>query len=255
MDIVILGGDARMPALAAMLCRRGREAVCAADAKEATALLPTARAVVTNCPPKLDITMEEIFAFASKKAKICLCGPTHFEGGARTVDLWRDEALLTENAALTAEGAVSAAMCAGRCCVKGMDCVVIGWGRVGRALTELLVAMGARVTVASRSEAHRNRAIERGAEAAPLEALNAILPDAALVYNTAPAMILDAARLVWVNRDAMVIDLAGIPYGVDLRTAWRMGVRAWREPGLPGRYCPESAAAALLRAMERGEAL
>ena len=47
------------------------------------------------------------------------------------------------------------------------------------------------------------------------------------------------------------IDLAGIPYGVDLRTAWRMGVRAWREPGLPGRYCPHSAARAILNAMDR----
>ena len=50
-----------------------------------------------------------------------------------------------------------------------------------------------------------------------------------------------------------MIDLASPPYGVDLRAAWRMGLRAWREPGLPGRHCPESAAEALLHAMERGE--
>ena len=40
-------------------------------------------------------------------------------------------------------------------------------------------------------------------------------------------------------------------YGIDLRAAWNRGLRAWREPGLPGRYCPQSAARALLSAIER----
>ena len=33
---------------------------------------------------------------------------------------------------------------------------------------------------------------------------------------------------------ARVIDLMSAPYGVDLDAARRMGMRAWREPGLPG---------------------
>ena len=56
------------------------------------------------------------------------------------------------------------------------------------------------------------------------------------------------------NRKALIIDLASLPCGVDLRAAWALGLRAWREPGLPGRHCPESAAAALYRAMRRGGA-
>lgn len=256
MDIVILGGDVRMAALAAMLGQRGRAAIHTSDAAEAAALIPAAGTVIAQCPPKPGITVEGILALAAAEACVCLCGPARYDGGdPRVIDLWRDEQLLRENALLTAEGAVAAAMRAGRRCIRGMDCVVVGWGRVGRALAELLVSMGARVTVASRSEAHRNRAVERGAEAVPPEALLSALPGAALVFNTAPAPVLDEERLSRVHRDAMVIDLASAPYGVDLRAAWRMGLRAWREPGLPGRYCPESAAAALLRAMERGEAL
>ena len=132
--------------------------------------------------------------------------------------------------------------------------MVVGWGRVGRALAELLVAMGARVTVASRSEAHRHRAIERGAEAVALEDMPDVLPGMKLIFSTPPAPVLDAARLERVDRDAMIVDLASPPYGVDLSAAWRLSLRAWREPGLPGRYCPESAAAALRDAMARGRA-
>jgi len=49
----------------------------------------------------------------------------------------------------------------------------------------------------------------------------------------------------------MLIDLASPPYGIDLRAAWNRGLRAWREPGLPGRYCPQSAAEAILNALDR----
>ena len=249
MDTIILGGDARMSALAALL--GGRHV---ADAAVARALLPGARTVVTHCPPKIGISMEEILSSASAEARIFLCGPGHSDGDGRCIDLWRDEDLLRENARLTAEGAVAAAMRSGRRCIRGLPVMVVGWGRVGRALAELLVAMGARVTVASRSETHRHRAIERGAEAVALENLPDALPGMKLIFSTPPAPVLDAARLERVDRDAMIIDLASPPYGVDLSAAWRLGLRAWREPGLPGRYCPESAAAALRDAMTQGRA-
>ena len=116
---------------------------------------------------------------------------------------------------------------------------------------ELLVAMGAHVTVASRTAAHRRRAIERGAEAASTGSIALSMPSHRLILNTAPERVLDAAALERADDDAMIIDLASPPYGVDLRAAWSRGLRAWREPGLPGRHCPESAAKALLAAMDR----
>ena len=42
-----------------------------------------------------------------------------------------------------------------------------------------------------------------------------------------------------------------IKAGVDLEAAQALNLRAWREPKLPGRYCPYSAARALMRAIFR----
>ena len=64
---------------------------------------------------------------------------------------------MRRNAALTAEGALFAAMRAQERALGDCDCLVIGWGRIGRALTEMLVALGARVTVASRTERSADR--------------------------------------------------------------------------------------------------
>ena len=254
MDYLIMGGDARMAALAELLRERGREARHVSEARAARAMLPLARRIVTQCPGKLGLSTEALLDMAPQVARIYLCGPGRYEGDGRVVDLWGDEQLLRENALLTAEGAISAAMCAARRCLLGMPCAVIGWGRIGRALAGMLVALGAGVTVVTRSEAHAAQARGAGAQAALTEALPEVLAESLLVFSTPPVMVLDEAMLNHVHLEAMVIDLASPPYGVDLMAAWRLKLRAWREPGLPGRYCPRSAAEVLFNAMERSDA-
>lgn len=261
MDYVIIGGDERFAHLARLLSERGarvetigREAAGEASA-DRKALLGQAEHAVVNCPPKLPgerPELEQLLALARADARVFLCGPAHPRAeDARLVDLWADEALLLENARLTAEGAVASAMRSSSSCLRGMRCMVVGWGRIGRALTELLVPLNARVTVASRQAESRSRAAERGAEAVDTARIAEALPGHRLILNTAPGMVLDAAALLRADRDAMLIDLASPPYGIDLHAAWGLGLRAWREPGLPGRYCPQSAAQALLAAMDR----
>lgn len=261
MDYVIIGGDDRFSHLARLLSERGHSVGTLGKgphretAADWQAMLQGAKNVVVNDPPRFrgaGMTTEEIMAFAPRDARVFACGPLHpHVKDGRLADLWADEALLVENARLTAEGAVSSAMRASSRCLRGMGCMVIGWGRVGQALTELLVALNAWVTVASHTPANRLRAAERGAEAVDTARVGAALPGHGLIFNTAPQLVLDAAALSGADRDAMLIDLASPPYGIDLHAAWALGLRAWREPGLPGRYCPQSAAQALLSAMAR----
>ncbi len=262
MDYVIIGGDTRFGWLARLLRQRGetvgaifREPLRDVPALELSALTRAKRAVV-NIPPRLtgsNLTFDELLALLPESATVFACGPGHPEGDGRVIDLWADEALVLENAALTAEGALAAAMRASEAAVRDLRCLVIGWGRIGRALTELLTGLGAKVTVASRLESSRRRAAERGAETVPTHSVTEALPGCQLIFNTAPGMVLDAAALGRVDPDALIVDLASPPYGVDLPAAWRLGLRAWREPALPGRYCPRSAAQALLKAMDRSE--
>ena len=261
MEWSIIGGDERFGRLARLLEDRGarvrtlgreRFADTAGAERDFPAL---AENIVVNCPPRgrgAVPSIDDILEEASDAARVFCCGPGHpASTDARLIDLWADEALLLENARLTAEGAVAAAMRTSSRSIKEMRCLVIGWGRIGRELTELLVAIGASVTVASRSAHSRCQAVARGARTAFTEAIADALPGQQLIFNTAPAMVLDEDALRRAERDVMIVDLASPPYGVDLWAAWRRGMRAWREPGLPGRYCPTSAAQALLDAMDR----
>ena len=261
MDYAIIGGDARFAYLTRLLCLCGYDAravngakcdvpgVLTADRSE----LPRARTVIMNWPcPEGEKILQEL----QRGTNVLFCGPGKPENvpaGLNYTDLWLDEQLQLENAWLTAEGAICAAMNEGNASLKDCHCLVIGWGRIGKALTELLIGMRARVTVASRTEKGRNRAVERGAECVSTYKMAEAVRGKQIIFSTAPERVLDEEALKYAETDAMIIDLASAPYGVDIEAARRLNLRAWREPKLPGRYCPFSAARALLQAIIRAE--
>ena len=215
--------------------------------------------MLLNSPVKCELAdrpfgLGELLSHLRPGARLVFLGPAAPPAGLegfRVFDLMADEAFLRRNAVLTAEGALFAAMRAQEKALRDCDCLVIGWGRIGRALTEMLVALGARATVASRTERSRRQAQERGAQAVETAALSGALSGKRLIFSTPPFPVLQEAELARAGRDACVIDLSSPPYGVDVEAAHRLGLRAWREPGLPGRYCPESAALAIAAAFEK----
>lgn len=261
MDIAVVGGDARFAYLTRLLCSVGHDARAVHPMECGVPNLPKAvpeelsdtKNVVMNWPLP---NGEEVLRRLKVGTRVYFCGPAKPDAvpeGIRVVNLWEDEQLLLENAWLTAEGAVAAAMHGGVKALKDCHCLIIGWGRIGRALTEILVGMNVRVTVASRSQRGRNRAVERGAECISTYEMKKYLRGKDIIFSTPPDRVLDATLLKEMRSDVRIIDLSSAPYGVDLEAAKRLGLNAWREPGLPGRYCPFSAAQALLRAMIHSE--
>lgn len=169
----------------------------------------------------------------------------------RTLDPSRDEELLRVNAQLTAEGAIALAMQRPGRALLGSTCVVTGFGRIGQALVERLTALRAFVIVCARSEAQMRRAHEMGAHPLPLERLSQACAQADVIFGTVPARILSETALARIGRETMLIELASPPYGADPEAAKRMNVNWVLAGGLPGRYAPMDAGAALFEAVQR----
>lgn len=72
-----------------------------------------------------------------------------------------------------------------------------------------------------------------------------------IVVNTAPALVLTASRLTELPEGALVLDLASAPGGTDFDAARAFGIRALTAPGLPGKWSPDAAAAAVRDAIYR----
>ena len=63
-----------------------------------------------------------------------------------------------------------------------------------------------------------------------------------LVFNTVPAHILGKEQLALLPKGALLIELASAPGGFDPELALGHHLKVCYAPGLPGKYCPETAA-------------
>lgn len=161
--------------------------------------------------------------------------------GYRRLDLLQDEAYLWKNAQITAHCAVTVAASLLPVTLEGLPVLILGWGRIGRCLAQLLRSCGAAVTVAARKAQHR----------AMLEALGYDAEDTAglepagyrVIFNTVPAPILSPAQLGHCHPDCVKIELASTPGigGEDVIIA----------AGLPGKYAPESSGKLIARTVLR----
>ena len=231
MRIAVVGEDKRLIFLARLLRNLGHDVT-----KEPCG----AELAVCTWPPAADV---------SGAAHIVCCGPKNAPEGA--TDLLNDEIYMNDIAYMTAEGTVAAAMAAGERVLKNSRCMVVGWGRIGRALTEILVSLGAKVIVLSRRVSAFGEISAYGATCGCTSDAAAHIPKVEFVFSTPPDMVLNGDVLSHADKNVKIVDISSSPYGVDLEAAREIGLHAWREPALPGRYCPETAAAAILHALER----
>lgn len=160
-----------------------------------------------------------------------------------TIDLLQDPLYLAENAAITAHCAIRIAMDILPCTLQNCPVLVVGWGRIGKALADLLKKLGANVSVAVRKESDRAMLLALGYDSEILTPPAYGLARYRLIFNTVPAMVLPEAWLEYCQPDCLKIDLASVPGIGGADVVWARG--------LPNKYAPETSGALIARTVLR----
>lgn len=158
--------------------------------------------------------------------------------GLKFADYYLREELIVKNAIPTAEGALEIAFSEMPITIFGAKCLVIGYGRVGKVMAKKLKALEAKVTVSARKYADFAWIEEGGMNAIHTEDLPLFAGDFDLIINTVPFMVLTEEVLKRVRSDALIIDLASKPGGVDFAGAKKMGKNVIWALSLPGKTAP-----------------
>lgn len=265
MRLIAFGGDARMDGVLLAAKRAGwetahirEEADVPQDMHAKAAVLPWPRSFEDGKLVGGALKKERVLALLPPDA-VLLRGAgfeaDELKQNMQAFDPAMDEAFQKTNAELTAEGAICRAMQRQGRALMGATCVVTGFGRIGQALAKRLAALSSFVIVCARSEKQMRMAHDIGAHPVPLASVSSALRHADVVFNTVPARIMGWEELRQMKKDALLIELASLPYGADPALAQQLGVQMAIESGLPGRYAAQEAGgalfAALVRAMER----
>ena len=170
--------------------------------------------------------------------------PTRFPALQAVEEYAHFEDLLTGNAALTAEGALAAAIRETPGSLAGARCLVLGFGRIGRALCGLLPALHAQVDCFARDPSVHPEIAALGCRPLGLGAVHAPYE---VVFNTVPAPVFGESEMQSLPSHAVLLELASAPGGIDPQAARRHSLRLVSLPGLPGTTAPLAAGTLLWR--------
>ena len=272
--LALLGGDLRQMVTARSLAEEGYEvAVYAMDtyagdwggvtrATDLSSAVGGADLVVLPLPVTQDgerlhcpltrqtVLLTEVFDALTPGQQVVggrVTGEVSALASARGVDICdylQREELAVANAVPTAEGALAIAMAEVPYTIHGARCLVLGYGRVAKALARTLSAVGASVTVAARKPEDLAWIDANGHT--PL-AFETLLSETAeplyydIVFNTVPEQVVGAALLSRLPDDVLLLDLASAPGGIDREFAKAHGYHVIWALSLPGKTAPVTA--------------
>ena len=179
-------------------------------------------------------------------------GKTIFYGAGdhRGFDYNKPEEFLLENAYLTSEGAVALLKEHTQGSIYNSQILITGYGRIARALHKALSAMGAKVTVCCRSDKDKTTAHFNGAGVISFDELK---NDNGFdyIFNTVPHLVFTKNELDKIKENAVLIDLASFPGGVDTHYAKSKGICLVDGKRLPSKYSKIAAGELIGKTVEK----
>ncbi len=169
--------------------------------------------------------------------------------GTLTFDYYDNEELKVFNAIPTAEGALSIALNESTETIHSCNTAVLGYGRIGKILGNMLKSLNASVTVIHRSNKDDAWCSAFGIASANIRDLKTVLSDKKIIFNTVPHVLITKEVLSTLRRDVIIIDLASSPGGVDFEEGKNQGLNIIKALSLPGKLSPVTAGKAIWKSI------
>ena len=158
------------------------------------------------------------------------------------IDIMKREELAVLNTISTAEGAIEIAISNTNKIVQGSEVLILGFGRIGKVLARKMAGLSAKVTCAARKDEDLAWIRAYGHKETNINALGENLSQYDIILNTVPHLVLNKERLQYVKKDALLIDLASNPGGIDKKEAKELNLKLVWALALPGKVAPVTTA-------------
>ena len=171
----------------------------------------------------------------------------------KLIDLLKYEDLTILNIIPTVEGAIQIAMENTEITIHNSNCLVLGFGRIGKMLSKNLKNLGAKVSCMARKESDIAWINALGYNSVNINKLEENLNNKYdIIFNTIPVLILDSKKLEHIkNKNTLIIELASAPGGIDFSKAEEYNLKVIKALGLPGKVAPLTTARYIKEILEK----
>jgi dipicolinate synthase subunit A len=248
----IIGNDDRSNQLRKMYINEGKTLVDCNDADYVIAPIPFSRDG-KNVTGEI-IPVEELILLL--KNKVIFTGsiiPSIKEKMKKIeyIDLMDLEEVAILNAIPTAEGAICEAIKNSDITLNGSNVLVIGYGKIGKVLSNMLRGFGARIFCEARNLKDIAFIEAMGYNSIYIDELNSYLPKMDYIFNTVPAVLLDQKNMKYINKECTIIDLASVPGGIDFEYAKNLNLNVTWALSLPSKVASKSSAIYLKNSIDK----
>lgn len=157
-------------------------------------------------------------------------------------DLLKREEFSVLNTIATAEGTIQIAMEETQRTLHASNVLVMGFGRIGKVLAKMLDGIGAKVYCEARKNEDISWIKAYGYNPIHLNDLDKNLEKFDIIINTIPFQLLAGERLDLIKKEAVIIDLASNPGGIDRKSAREKGLKVIWALSLPAKVAPITSA-------------
>lgn len=174
-----------------------------------------------------------------------------YEKNCLFLNLGDSPAFMNENAALTAEGLLSELIRYTPSALSQARVLLLGYGRCGSAIGNILLPLCRDIHVIEQDELKCQQAMDTGIHPVTLKELDPLLSHCNIVINTIPSQVLSAVHFSALPGNCHIFDIASKPFGFPANFIADYLIPCHCLPGLPGRFCPETAGQLIGRTIER----
>lgn len=266
MEILVCGGDIRQLYMAESLCEKGYDISFTLFEKSDVKNIQNSKKAIRSCDAVIlplpvsrggkyintpfsdsSLPVNGISSLLDD-AQIVFGGMMPFslceelrEKNIKYFDYYKNEKLILRNAVPTAEGVLGILINNIPITVASSRCLITGYGRCGKAISELLLKNGAKVTVAARGSDALSDAAKNGCGTIPIGNLSGTVLNYDAVINTVPHRILTKSVLEKIPKSCVLIEIASAPFGIDFDYADELGLKVIKAASLPGKVSPKTA--------------
>lgn len=155
-------------------------------------------------------------------------------------DYLKDDCIQQKNAIATVEGTIMKAIELSNINIQGSKCLILGYGKCGKMLAKKLYALDAKVSICARSNYSLCDGFTQGYHTIALNHLIEEIHEYDFIFNTIPAIILGSEVLDNIASDAVIIDIASLPGGIDYDYAKLKNLNTTHYLGIPGKISPKT---------------
>lgn len=202
------------------------------------------------------ISLEKLFSMIKNKTVITANISEEYEkilqqNNNKVVDLLKCNDYAILNAEPTSEGAIQIAMENTTKTLQYSNVLVIGYGKIGKILTKQLKAFEANVHCTARKDTDFATMYINGIKKLEYENLSKEISKFDIIFNTVPSIILRKEELEKIKNDAVIIELASKPGGIDLEESKNYNFKIINAQGLPGKVAPKTAAQIIEKTLKK----